>query len=301
MNDKVKECRSEITERMIQAMKEGTAPWQRPWNDAYAPQNAISRRRYSGVNALYLGLLGLVFFKSEDPRWLTFQQAKKQGWNVKKNEKGTRVIFWEYLKKPILDDGGDPVLDDDGNEKMKSIPFGKIYVVFHASQVAGIPPYTPVVHDFDPIEKAEQIIQDSGAVIRHGGTRAFYSVSSDIITVPPKGTFDSTYDYYATTLHELGHWTGHPSRLAREFGSKRSATYAREELVAEMASVFISAETAIPQTPAHFANHAAYVAHWINLLKSDGDALFRAARDASKAADYILRKENTSDADKDVA
>ena len=99
MNDKVKECRSEITERIIQAMKEGTAPWQRPWNDAYAPQNAISRRRYSGVNALYLGFLGLVFFKNEDPRWLTFLQAKKQGWNVKKNEKGTRVIFWEYLKK----------------------------------------------------------------------------------------------------------------------------------------------------------------------------------------------------------
>ncbi len=306
MNDKVKECRAEIVEKMIQAMQNGTAPWMRPWTDADAPRNAVSGRLYSGVNSFYLGLVGVMEYGGSDPRWATFAQAQKEGWHVKKGEQGTRVVFWDYIVKPELDEAGNPVIDKNGEEKKKSIPFGKVYTVFHASQIAGIPAYTPIENTFDRIEKAEKIITDSRATIRHGGNRAAYSSTTDIIRMPPMGTFDSVYDYYATVLHELGHWTGHKSRLNREFGKRGTATYAREELVAEMTSVFVSTETAIPQTAAHFANHASYVSHWISLLKTDGDALFKAARDASKAADYILKKDQkatdtTPAADKDAA
>ena len=301
MNDKIKECRAEIVEKMIQAMKEGTAPWMRPWSDNDAPRNAISNRKYNGVNAFYLGFLGWAKFGGTDPRWATFAQAQKEGWNIRKGEKGTRVVFWDYLVKPELDDNGNPVLDKNGEEKKKSIPFGKVYTVFNATQIAGIPVFTPIVHTFDPIEKAEKIITDSGAKIKHGGTRAFYSSVTDIVTVPKMEDFNSAYDYYATLLHELAHWTGHSSRLAREMGRKGSEIYAREELVAEMASVFLSSETSIPQTPEHFANHASYVSSWISLLKDDGDALFKAARDASKASDYILQKNQEVTEDKDAA
>lgn len=300
MNDKVKECRAEIVEKMIKAMEEGTAPWMRPWTDTMAPRNATSGRFYSGVNAFYLDLVGMMDFGGTDPRWATFAQAQKAGWAVKKGERGTRVVFWDLIEKPVMDEKGRPIITETGEEKKQSIPFGRVYTVFNGAQIVGIPAYAPTENIFDKIEKAEKIITDSGATIRHGGNRAAYSPTLDVIRMPPRGIFGSIYDYYATILHELAHWTGHTSRLNRPFGPKRSETYAREELVAEMASVFISAETAIPQTPAHFANHAAYVAHWINLLKNDGDALFRAARDASKAADYILKNEH-GEADKGAA
>ena len=296
--NKVKECRAEIVEKMIQAIENGTAPWMRPWTDADAPRNAVSGRLYSGVNSFYLGLVGVMEYGGTDPRWATFAQAQKEGWNVKKGERGTRVVFWDYIVKPELDEAGKPILNENGEEKKKSIPFGKVYIVFNGTQIAGIPAYTPIENSFDRIEKAEKIITSSGATIRHGGNRAAYSSTTDIIRVPPMGTFDSVYDYYATVLHELGHWTGHKSRLNREFGKRGTATYAREELVAEMTSVFVSTETAISQTPDHFANHASYVSHWISLLQTDGDALFKAARDAGKAADYLLQgKEQTDNKD----
>lgn len=300
MNDKVKECRAEIVEKMIRAMEEGTAPWMRPWTDTMAPRNATSGRLYSGVNAFYLDLVGFLEYGGSDPRWATFAQTQKAGWNVKKGERGTRVVFWDFLEKPVVDEKGRPVLTEDGEEKKQSIPFGRVYVVFNGTQINGITPYAPIEKNFDRIEKAEQIIAGAGAVIRHGGNRAAYSPDKDIIRIPPRGAFDTVYGYYATILHELGHWTGHKSRLNRPFGARRTPEYAREELVAEMASVFVSTETAIPQTAEHFSNHASYVSHWVNLLRSDGDALFKAARDASKAADYLLRKEQT-DTDKDAA
>ncbi|MBQ9566103.1 MAG: DNA primase, partial [Synergistaceae bacterium] len=157
-------------------------------------------------------------------------------------------------------------------------------------------PYTPhAVNTVEADEKAERIIADSGAEVRFGGSRAFYRRSEDFIQLPRMEFFENTEGYYATALHELTHWTGHESRLNRDTSGFGSPAYAREELIAEMGSMFLSAETDIPQTPGHFANHAAYVESWISLLKGDLNTLFKAASEANKAAEFLLRRERERD------
>ena len=188
---------------------------------------------------------------------------------------------------------GEPVLNDDGSPMSKNILMEKLFTVFHASQVEGIDAYNPAsINAVESSEKAEKIIKDSGADIRHKGFRAFYRPSEDFIQIPPMMYFTDTAGYYATILHELVHWTGHKSRLDRDkCGKYGSPSYAREELVAEIGSIFVSAETGIPQTEEHFENHAAYVGSWISLLASDNNAIFKAASDANKAAEFLLQKE----------
>lgn len=292
MDQKIIDYRAEITAQLIEALEKGTAPWQRPWSAAYAPQNAVTGHIYKGVNAIYLAFLGFTRYDGSDPRWLTFAQAKEKGWHVRKGEKGVRVIFWGQVVKEVKDGDGKPVLDKDGKPQTTSYPVAKFYTVFHASQVEGLPEYAPELNEVPPVEVAERIISDSGAEIRHGGNQAYYNPASDEVTLPPRETFKDAASYYATALHELGHWTGHESRLNREMcGCKQSKVYAREELVAELTSVFVSMETGIPQTPEHFEQHAAYVGHWAQLLRDDPDALFKAASDASKAAEYLLKGE----------
>ena len=144
----------------------------------------------------------------------------------------------------------------------------------------------------DTSQKAERILLESGADIRHGGNEAFYDRTDDYIQVPERGQFSSQANYYATALHELEHWTGHPSRLNREAsGDVRSESYAKEELAAEITSMFVSAETGIPQTQEHFDNHAAYVDYWVKAVKEDPNALSRAVNQAQKASEEILKYE----------
>ena len=167
----------------------------------------------------------------------------------------------------------------------------KNYTVFHASQIEGISPYVPPKFDID--KKAERIIDESRAKISHKGVRAFYNFNDDCIQVPARWKFKTQYGYYATIFHELGHWTGHTARLNREqTGDKDSFIYAKEELVAEIASMFISAETGIKQTQEHFDNHAAYIASWIKGIEEDNKVLFWAIRQAQKASDEILKYEH---------
>jgi hypothetical protein len=146
---------------------------------------------------------------------------------------------------------------------------------------------------FEAVHSGERILANSGAKIAHDQRdSAFYSRSSDSIHLPLKETFKDAPGYYGTALHELAHWTGHPSRLNRptlndsyRFGD---LNYAKEELRAELASVFIAAEVGVPHDP---ANHAAYVGSWIKALKEDKNEIFRAAHDASAATDFVLSLE----------
>ena len=302
MNNKIKEYRQEMTEQVIKALEQGTAPWQRPWSGECFPQNAISRRYYSGANVIALSMMGLKLDGGADPRWLTYKQAVAKGWNVKKGEHGTRVSFWKNLAVTLKDEDESPILDKDGNPMMKNILMEKLFTVFHASQIEGIPPYMPrAVNTVEVNGKAERIVSDSGAEIRYGGGQAFYRHSEDFVQLPKTEFFEDTAGYYATLLHELVHWTGHESRLHRTLGSVMgSPEYAREELVAEMGSMFLSAETDIRQTPEHFANHAAYVESWISILRGDPNALFKAASDANKAAEFLLMKERARDREKEA-
>ena len=222
-----------------------------------------------------------------------FDQAKGKGWHVKPGERGTHVEFYKFDEKPKVDEFGDPVLDEDGKQEVEKSVLVRNYVVFHALQIEGIPAYEPPTRNpIETSEKAERILQESGAEIRHGGNEAFYNRTNDYIQVPERGQFNSQANYYATTLHELAHWTGHPSRLNREASSDmRSESYAKEELVAEITSMFVSAETGSPQTQEHFDNHAAYVDYWVKAVKEDPNALFRAVNQAQKASEEILKYE----------
>lgn len=168
----------------------------------------------------------------------------------------------------------------------------KRFYVFHASQIEGIQPYAvpkqAVAEERN--RRIEEIIANSGANIRHSVFRAFYSPSGDFIQMPERGYFESIEAYYATLLHELAHWTAHEKRLNRHLSAfKHSLEYAREELIAEISSLFLCSEFGIAQTQEHFDNHASYVGSWINILDKDYNAIFRTSSEAERITDYLLK------------
>ena len=290
--------RREIVKELSEALERGTAPWQKPWREVKRewPVNAATGEQYGWYNAMRL------FTRSKrmgykDPRWITYNQAENLGWHVKLGEKGTKIVFCAEERRPVKDEHGRYVLNPDGTLKfgVVGIKLMRPYFVFNGSQVAGITPYRPTTQEHESpeeCEKAERILSDSGAEIKFGGNQAYYDSADDYIRLPQRCQFATKADYYATALHELTHWTGHESRLNRGFslhGSRES--YAFEELVAEIGSMFVSAETGIDQTQEHFDNHAAYVGSWIQHIKNDNQAYFRAVRLAGSAAEYILKNE----------
>jgi antirestriction protein ArdC len=294
-----RDFRQEVTDRIINMLETGVAPWQKPWNPAEAslgmPMNPTTGKTYRGGNAIHLMATGLSRGYA-DPRWMTYRQAAELKWQVHKGEKGTQIEFWEVnagrdtRSEPIRAGEGDQPADERGEARGNRL-IHRVYTVFNAKQIEGIPDWAPNERTvFEVVEAAEQILKNSGATIRHDqADRAFYNRSSDNIHLPTKQAFKDAAGYYGTALHELAHWTGHPSRLDRatlnetyRFGD---ISYAKEELRAELASVFLAAERGIPHAP---EQHAAYVGSWINVLKQDKNEIFRAAHDASRAADFLL-------------
>ena len=290
--------RREIVKELSDALAKGTAPWQKPWREVKAewPVNAATGDSYGWYNAMRL------FTRAKrmgytDPRWITYNQALDIGGHVKVGEKGTKLVFCAEERQPIKDENGKYVRNPDGTIKygVLGIRVMRPYFVFNASQVSGLPVYRPATQERESPEecgKAERILSESGAEIRYGGGEAYYNFVDDYIRLPKRFQFSTAADYYATALHELSHWTGHESRLNRGFviGESEEA-YAFEELVAEISSMFVSAETGIDQTQEHFDNHAAYVDLWIRHIRNDNQAYFRAVKLAWNAAEYILKHE----------
>ncbi len=294
MNEVIKKYRAETTQKLIEALQNGTASWVKPWNGGGAPQNAITGRKYTGMNTVILSTVGDKYDKGFDPRWCTFKQAVKKGWKIKKGAKGVHVSYWDTAVKGLnLDAEAEAELE----QAVSKYYFQKVYIVFHASQIEGLPEYAPkILNQEQRIAKAEELIKNSGADIRHGGFESFYDRSGDYIQIPEIEYFKTLEDYYATLLHELAHWSGAPERLNRKkgkiIGGACDEKYCREELVAEITSMFLSVDTGIIMTDEHFKNHAAYISEWIKLLSGDDNAIFKAAADASRAADFILRTEH---------
>lgn len=282
----------EFAEKIIQKLKEGAAPWQKPWEDGgqlLAPHNPVSGTVYRGVNRVSLAMSGY-----DDPRWMTYRQAQEAGYQVREGSKSTPVVFYQWTReKDKTDEDGKPILGEDGKpEKIKIYldrPIFSFAHVFNAEQIDGdLPPLnlTKNPHEWEPLEKAESILAASGAVIKHDqSNRAFYRPFSDDIHLPPKANFDEPGKYYATALHELGHWTGHESRLGREFGPFGSEPYAKEELRAEIASWMLGQDIGIGHDP---DQHVAYVASWIKALEEDPSEIMRACRDAEHIKEYVL-------------
>ena len=219
-----------VAEKLIEQLKEGTAPWQKPWQPgepgAFMPTNPTTGKRYKGINAIQLMSQG-----HSDQRWMTYKQAAAVGAQVNKGEKGTPIQYWKFSDEQTkADEAGRPVLDAKGEPVKVSVKLERPRVffatVFNAEQIDGLPPIQPrQEQEWNAVDRAEQILQASGAVIRHGEqNRAFYRPATDSTHLPDKGQFPSADNYYATALHELGHWTGHESRLDRDlvhpFGSQ---------------------------------------------------------------------------------
>jgi len=278
----------EVTDRIIAALESGTAPWRKPWDPDKAggpamPRNAATGHRYRGINVLTLGMSPLAF-RSGDPRWATYKQSEDRGWQVRKGERGTTGYFFKRLE---LHDDTKPEGDEDS---VRRIPLLRAFSLFHATQIEGIPDYVPPTVTEAPWrapEAAEIILTNSKAIVRVGGEKAFYSPSTDHIQMPPTSAFATPQGYCGTLIHELGHWTGAEKRLNRDLRNRfGSHDYAREELRAEIGQMMVCGELGIADCD--FSNNAAYVASWLEKLRSDRKEIFRAAADAQRIADYLL-------------
>lgn len=276
---------------MNEQLKKGTAPWQKPWKpgDLHAafPFNPTTNKRYRGINSL-----NLMSREFTDPRWMTYKQAEAVGAQVCKGQKSTPVQYWLFTEEQIkTDEQGAQIVDTEGKPIKVHIKLEhpKVFyaAVFNAEQIDNLPELIVKAPNWDPLERAENLLHHSQANIRHGEIdRAFYRPSTDSIHLPHKHQFPAPYDYYATVLHELGHWSGHESRLNRDlshpFGSEG---YAKEELRAEIASLLLGGELGIGHDP---EQHVAYVRSWIKVLQEDPLEIFRAAADAEKIREFVL-------------
>lgn len=282
------EYRKAVTERLIGMLESGTAPWQKPWDAGIATMNRphnFNGRPYHGVNALMLWCTA-IDKGYEDPRWLTFKQVNKLGGHVNKGEKAQIVEYWQWEKE---------VENPETGEKEKvPLEHPKVYraAVFNADQCTGLPKLRRQAQKWSPVERAENIIAANGVPVTHNTDgSAFYSPGGDFICLPPRESFATVDAYYSTLLHEVGHSTGHPTRLNREFGGQfGSEGYAREELRAELASTFLCGELGIATTGSD-EQHAAYVKSWVSALKNDYNEIFKAAADAEKICNYLYERE----------
>jgi antirestriction protein ArdC len=279
----------EVTAKIIAQLETDVFPWVQPWSSAAAgiglPRNAVSGRPYSGINVLILwGAVIESGFASQD--WLTFRQALAAGGSVRKGERGQTIFYADrFTPKDEHEQGR----NDRDAEAVRSIPFLKRFTVFNVAQCEGLPErFTTApapLPERQPHDDAEALIAATGADFRVGGARAFYDIGGDYVQVPPQPAFTNQIDFYRTALHELGHWAGSKTRLARDqSGGFGTPAYAREELCAELASAFLCAALGIVPT----VRHADYLANWLAVLRSDSRAIFKAASQASKAADYLL-------------
>ena len=292
---------SQVTDRIIAELEEGRLPWVQPWGEAGTPtplgmpRNASTGKAYSGINILLLWSAAIRDGRTRQD-WLTFRQAQALGGHVKKGERGSTVVFADHFIPKAERERAEREAD-----AAVAVPFLKRYTVFNVEQCEGLPkglaaaPAPRPEHAIVP--RAEALIAATGADFRIGGRLAYYMPSRDFIAVPPQVSFFHPIDYYRTCFHELGHWTGHQSRLERDIRTRFGThAYAREELVAEMASAFVCASLGIVPT----VRHADYIGEWLELLREDNRAIFRAASQASKAADFLLAFEQ-AEADADTA
>ena len=290
-----------VTRSIIGALERGHAPWQKPWKtprrSGYNPNlhhNAVTGHAYRGLNVWSLEAEAAARGRASTA-WLTFNQARQAGGNVRKGERSTLVSFWKFDQKLITN-------NDTGEDEWKRTVTLRMYNVFNIEQTDGVklPKREAQPEDSDPEidvnEFAEAIVRgyvdNGGPTLAHdGGDSAYYRPSTDAVSMPMPGQFTSPDGWYATLFHELGHSTGHESRLDRlskdtvlaAFGSE---DYSREELVAEFTSAYLAAQSGINNTR---ENSTAYIAGWLRVVKSDPQAALIAAGRAQHAADLILQ------------
>ncbi len=286
-----------VTERIINLLEQDVIPWRRPWNAAGAPRNLVSKKSYRGVNFFMLSATKYV-----SPFWLTLKQANELGGSVRKGEHGQIVVFWRIDEAANCNTEPDPE-ELESNAKAQRRFVLRFYRVWNVEQcdlpqalLDKLPKIETYQHD--SIEAAERIIANMPKppeIVRQG-SKAFYSVLTDRVTLPPRELFVNAEEEACTALHEISHAVGAPKRLNREsiaeaapFGSP---IYATEELIAEMSAAYLCAEAGI--SPAVVQNQAAYIQGWLTTLRNDKRLVVIAAAKAQRAADYILNRRSVT-------
>ncbi|MDN3544036.1 zincin-like metallopeptidase domain-containing protein [Kinneretia asaccharophila] len=278
---------AEVTHRIVNAIERGVRPWCRPWTSGQAAAGMMPRRHtgeaYRGVNVLLLWAAAQERGYTAHT-WMTFRQAQAEGGQVRKGEKGTTVVFAGQFPPAV---GANEESDEDAPTR-QGRAYLRCYTVFNVEQVDGLQssPEPQQVEAPKVDAAAQAFIARTGATVHHGGDRAFYAPGPDLVQLPHARQFRDVAAYLGTVTHELVHWTGHPGRLARQFGQRfGDRAYAVEELVAELGAAFVCARLNVSAEPRD--DHAAYLAEWLAVLKADKRALFTAAAHAQRAADYL--------------
>ncbi len=277
-----------ITSKIVADLEAGTPTWLQPWAAGHAAGPIHRPLRSTGQHYQGINVLMLWATASERgyacPIWMTYNQAQELGGQVRKGEHGTQVVYANTFTKTET--------NDVGEEEERAIPFLRGYTVFNCEQIEGLPGHfyalaQAPVQGLARDEAAEQFFAATGATIRHGGNSAYYRISEDAVQMPPFESFRDRESYYATLAHEMTHWTRHPTRLDRDLGRKRfgDAGYAMEELVAEIGAAFLCADLGLTLEPR--ADHAAYIASWLQVLKQDTRAIFSAAAHAERAVAFL--------------
>lgn len=294
------EIRESITNRIVEALKQGKIPWRRPWtevpNPAKLPTNFMTKRTYSGIN---VPLLWLTEHEKGYPvsYWASFQQWKAVGASVKKGEKATQIVFYRQVRKTVD--------QENGEKKVETFPLLRFWSLFNISQISGeiaeqfkAKPQADAIETFPAVERKQfdQLVKATNADIRFGFDRAAYYRGHDYIEIPDEGLFNTFGSFASTMLHELAHWTEH--RLGWE------GDYASGELRAEIASAFVTSALDLPGS-SDDSNTIAYIQSWIRALENDPKHIFKASSAASKAADYLLGfirpKESAAEVEEEAA
>lgn len=272
-----------VTERIIEQLEKGVIPWDKPWSGLQSGAfNRISKRSYSLLNQLLL---------QNEGEYATFKQWESLGGKIKKGSKAEIVVFWKM--QPIEE------TKEDGTIEIRQIPYLRYFNVFHISQVDGVEPLEKaVLHEIEPIEKAESVLRDywtrEQIQVEHTkGNKAFYSPMLDMIQLPLFEQFKSANEYYSTAFHESVHSTMKENRCNRAEDRKGknvsfgSSEYSKEELVAELGSASILNMIGI-ETDKSFRNSTAYIQNWLQVLRNDVKFIVSASSKAEKAVNYIL-------------
>lgn len=276
-----------VTDRIITDLENGVRPWLKPWNAEHASARITLPLRhngtpYRGVNVLLLW--GEAMEKGyASPIWMTYKQAAELKAQVRKGEHGSLVVYADSITRTET--------NGEGEDEAREIHFMKGYTVFNVEQIDGLPAHYHAKPEgkgekLQLIANAENFFAATGAAFRHGGNRAYYAPGPDFIQLPPPEAFKDAQSYAATKAHEMTHWTANPRRLDRVLGKRfGDDAYAAEELIAELGSAFLCADLGI--TPEPREDHAAYLGHWLKVLRQDKRAIFTAAAQAQRALDYL--------------
>ena len=283
-----------VTDSIVEAIEKGAGPVEFPWHRQTAhglPANAYTDQHYRGVNVVVLWVAAAVRGYGS-PFWGTYRQWRELGAQVRRGERAALIVFYKEIDRSPQD-GDESAITEEPAPRLVA----RASWVFNADQVDGYKPAgPPPVDKTERLQRVEEFVEASGSVVRHGGHRACYDPTTDHIQMPERASFvgtsttTPTEGYYSVLLHELVHWTGAPHRLARDLSSRfGSEAYAMEELVAELGSAFLCAILGV--SPAPRPDHAAYVDHWLAVLRSDKRAIFTAASKAMEAVDYLSEED----------